>query len=136
MLPGFVFEWPTRLVEWHDGDTCRALVDRGRGEMWDTPIRLAPLYAPELADPGGTEAAVFADSICPPGTLMRARCRPLGKSGRWTEGAQMSLGRLLASLTFGDGRDFGAVMIAAGHASATPGPGWGRSIPGLESPAP
>jgi endonuclease YncB( thermonuclease family) len=134
VLPGFRFVWPAVVTDWHDGDTCYATVDRGRGETWPCHIRLLRLYCPELdpPQPGGAEALGHALVLAPPGTLATVTVRALGRAGRWSESTQMSLGRLLADVALPGGRDYADAMVADGFGSHTHVPGSGDGIRGLD----
>ena len=47
--------WRIKPLELHDGDTLRALVDRGLDDQSTVAIRLKDVYAPELYQAGGRE---------------------------------------------------------------------------------
>jgi hypothetical protein len=74
-VTAFRFLFRARLLEVHDGDTVRLGLDRGL-DGTETPewIRLggpgkgSPLnvYAPELAEPGGTDCRAFVQSWLSP----------------------------------------------------------------------
>jgi hypothetical protein len=49
--------WPiARLLEVHDGDTVKLAIDHGFGEDAKEWVRLKDVWAPEVKDPGGSEA--------------------------------------------------------------------------------
>jgi hypothetical protein len=49
--------WPiAKLLEVHDGDTAKFAIDHGFGEDAKEWIRLRDVWAPEVDEPGGSEA--------------------------------------------------------------------------------
>jgi endonuclease YncB( thermonuclease family) len=120
------------VVRWIDGDTFHAVYRadvtvpatiqlpwqpgrdikielRGIAEI-PVVVRCDGINAPELH--GATKAAglaskKFAEKLAPPQESVSVQTSPLGddKFGRW-----------LGTIQLLDGRDFGAAMIAAGHA--------------------
>jgi endonuclease YncB( thermonuclease family) len=48
-----------RIPENHDGDTVTVVLDQGFGDTKTIKVRLAKVYAPELAQPGGPETTAF-----------------------------------------------------------------------------
>lgn len=51
--------WRVSVEDVHDGDTIHVLIDRGFDDMSKISIRLKDVWAPELADEGGTETRNF-----------------------------------------------------------------------------
>jgi endonuclease YncB( thermonuclease family) len=54
-IPAPVY-WNATVLDAHDGDTLRVLVDRGDDDRSEWTIRVLGCAARELADPGGFEA--------------------------------------------------------------------------------
>ena len=96
------------IVDWHDGDTCKVIIDRNlpkvevrdmdlmfgdfikAGKMYSKKsIRLWGLNAPELhvdrqKNEPGYAALEYVKSICPSGTKVRLKTLPNPeKYGRW-----------------------------------------------------
>lgn len=94
-----------------DGDTIRARPtnqDRGRGQR----IRVVGIDTPETypqAECGGPAATAAAKRLLKSGTTITALRDP-------TQRRRDTYGRLLAFIELPDGRDFGQVMLRAGHA--------------------
>lgn len=127
VAPSFAAE----VVEVHDGDTFKAVVDLGPGTTaldrdlgfhlyverrrvrLHADVRLRGVNAIELADPGGAEARDYVASIMPVGTRVTLRTAAPDKYG----------GRYDADVTLPDGRDLAATVIAAGYAAAWDGAG-------------
>lgn len=105
---GFVFKFPAVILAWHDGDT--PIVDVRLSptiELHAQHVRVQGINAPELHSEGGSDARSYAMQLAPPGAAVTLTSRSPDKYGR-----------LLATVTLADGRDFGALMIDAGHAVA------------------
>jgi endonuclease YncB( thermonuclease family) len=118
LLIGFHWVCPARIIEWHDGDTCRVDLDLGWRIIKDREnIRLLGLYCAELSEPGGYAARDHATHLAPPGTIVVVTSKKLGKVAEWT-GSQESLSRTLGDITLPDGRDFATTMVADGHGKA------------------
>lgn len=96
-----------------DGDTVHAMVSLGLDEYAYRMIRLRGVNAPELFSgppeerKRGAAARDFLAALIPPGT----RCRIA------TERDVTTFGRYVADLELEDGRDVGAALIEAGHAT-------------------
>lgn len=112
-----VWEYPVRVdddgrpivVELHDGDTFRLLLDAGCETGLFPWLRLAGVNCPELRDgPAGPAAAAFTA-----GCLRSATSIDVVVSGR-------SFNRWVAQV-FVDGADLAAVLIEAGHGAPSPG---------------
>ena len=58
--------YPAVVLEVHDGDTIRVLLDRGGDDYWRTWLRLLGGNAIELADPGGQEARLHLAQLVGP----------------------------------------------------------------------
>lgn len=52
--------WRAKVLEVHDGDTVRVLVDRGTEDTSRWWVRLQDTFAPELSQTGGPECRGFA----------------------------------------------------------------------------
>lgn len=75
----------------------------------DQRIRIADINAPELSTQEGVTAAQFAQTLAKPGdTVTLTSPGPAGSHDNY--------GRILAHVTLPDGRDWGSVMVQAGHA--------------------
>lgn len=118
--------YPARVVEVHDGDTCRLDIDLGFGvqmagvsllgrPMWS--CRVYGINAPELRvkdiatgvwmdNPAGLEARDFARGLLPIGSIVTVV----------SHGWDSYSGRYDGTITLPDGRDFAAVMLVAGQA--------------------
>jgi endonuclease YncB( thermonuclease family) len=94
-----------------DGDSCVLDLDLG-WQIWlvNRVIRLAHMNAPETATDAGKAAKAFAATLLPVDAPVQVVSHSLDKYGR-----------VLASLTLPDGRDFAATMIASGNAVAYEG---------------
>ncbi len=68
-------------------------------------VRLHSINTPELPTPEGVAAAEFLRALLPPGTTVHIISKRLDLYGR-----------CLGDVTLPDGRDVGALLIAAGHA--------------------
>jgi endonuclease YncB( thermonuclease family) len=112
-MPGKVFQLWVQLVDWHDGDSFKAVLDCSNriylGRL-DKPImyRCAIINAPELKvdgvdNPAGYAALDYARSIAPPGEYA---CLSTGLD---------EFGRPLLDL-FTDHGHFSDVMLGSGHA--------------------
>lgn len=51
--------WRASVVDTHDGDTVRLLVDRGADDESQWWVRLKGVFAPELTQTGGPETRAF-----------------------------------------------------------------------------
>jgi endonuclease YncB( thermonuclease family) len=109
--------YPGKIVDWHDGDTCRVMVDLGFGffilpkDFDGKPLISCRIYgidAPELSDPDGSgkTALAYAVQICPPETRVTILSHNWDKYGRRFDG----------SLTLPNGSDFAQMMLESGHA--------------------
>lgn len=140
-FPGFVYEVPALITDWHDGDTCYATIAWQGLYEHDCPIRFLRLYCPEMDDnitkqpqPGAVEALVFAIQTLPVGTVVKLHTKPLGRAGRWNT-SQRSLGRLLADILVPRGAawfDYADAVVDAGHGWHTHVPGSGDGIHGID----
>jgi endonuclease YncB( thermonuclease family) len=100
------------VTDWYDGDTCHCHIDLGFG-IFQTEVhcRVFGINAPELSNkPAGQDAKMFAQSLCPNGTLVKVLSHGWDKYG----------GRFDGELTLPDGSSFAQQMIEAGHAVAMP----------------
>lgn len=95
------------VVDVHDGDTFRLVLDAGCETGIFPWLRLAGVQAPELGKPGAAEAAAWTA-----GQLTEARAVLVTVQGR-------SFARWVAAVQL-DGRDLAADMIEAGHAAVWP----------------
>lgn len=99
------------VLEWHDGDTCRLLIDVGlAGLTMHRVVRVFGIDAPELNCDAGLKAKEAAESLAPQGSTVvciTAKKRECDSFGRW-----------LAKVTLPGGLDFAAEMIRDGHARA------------------
>lgn len=112
MTTGPTWTYPVRtditgrpvVIEVHDGDTYRLLLDSGCDGGLFPALRLSRAGAPELDEPGGPEATEWARN-----TLTNAASITVTVHGR-------SFERWVAAITV-DGRDLADEMVAAGHAT-------------------
>lgn len=88
-----------------DGDTIRCTLDLGMRIYSLASVRIAHINAPELSTQAGRDAVAYAATLLNPGDAVAVVSHSLDKYGR-----------ILGTLALADGRDFGALMLAAGHA--------------------
>lgn len=93
------------VVQYHDGDTVRLLLDLGLEHGGFPWLRVAGVNCPELRADNGPEAAEFLRSL-----LAQARDVDVHVIGR-------SFARWVADITV-DGADLADTIIAAGHGVA------------------
>jgi endonuclease YncB( thermonuclease family) len=108
--------YPARVQTVHDGDTIYLDIDLGFDHLisardFDGHPRLAcrvyGINAPELSTEAGKAAALFAQTLLPPGTRVSVVSHGWDKYG----------GRFDGTITLADGRDFGRVMLDGGWAA-------------------
>jgi endonuclease YncB( thermonuclease family) len=107
--------YPAKVLDWHDGDTAHIDVDLGFSQraaaytLTGSPqlsCRIYGINAPELATDAGKAAHTYAQTLCPPGTIVTVVSHSWDKyGGRWD-----------GTITLPDGTDFAAAMLAAGQA--------------------
>lgn len=127
-----VFNRPSIVRDWHDGDTGHVDVDLGFGMVllaynpitgkpqWSCRIQAdngQPINAPELNTDAGKLALAYAQQICPAGTLVLASSTQWDKyGGRWdgiiTLPQQITVNGVTTN-------DFGSLMVASGNAVYT-----------------
>jgi len=90
------------VIELHDGDTARLLLDLGMEAAAFPWLRFRGVDAPELNTPEGKWVAAFTAEV-----LVNARDITVSVHGR-------SFGRWVATVIV-DGRDIADVLIEAGH---------------------
>lgn len=107
--------YPARVDLVHDGDTIYLTIDLGFDHQIDshgidgTPrlaCRVYGINAPELSTQAGKDALAYAQTLLPVGTTVAVVSHGWDKYG----------GRFDGSILLPDGTDFGAQMIASGHA--------------------
>jgi endonuclease YncB( thermonuclease family) len=95
----------------YDGDTpiC-SFIALGLGVgLVSARVRVNGINAPENSTTEGQAATAFAKTLAAPGdTVTLISPGPLGRRDNY--------GRVLASVTLADGRDWAEEMVAAGHA--------------------
>lgn len=101
---------PVVVVAVTDGDSVWVDADLGWHLTLRMPVRVAHINAPEVATDAGKAARDYARTLLPVGTKLTLTSHSLDKYGR-------SLG----TLTYPNGNDYGALMVAAGHAVAYEG---------------
>jgi len=74
--------YPAVVLEVHDGDTVRVLIDRGGDDFWRTWLRLLGGNTRELAEPGGKEAGDHLRALLAP-------CTPTTAAGLWAMPVQV-----------------------------------------------
>jgi micrococcal nuclease len=100
------FDYPAKVVRVVDGDTVHLDIDLGFFTwIMNRSTRIAAINSPEMNTPEGKLARDFAVKLLPVGTQVQLRSHSLDKYGR-----------VLGSITLGDGTDFGVAMVAAGMA--------------------
>jgi endonuclease YncB( thermonuclease family) len=113
------------VIDWHDGDTCRVLVDRGDDDRSEWMVRVLGAATRELGEPGGIEARAALLRMLPPGSPVVLAALDDDKYG----------GRHLARVFHqheGAAVDLAARLIAEGWAcpwdgrGAQPKPSWPR----------
>lgn len=97
---------PACVLDVVDGDTFHLLLDLGWHISFQARCRVAGINAPELTTAEGRDARVYAEMICPPGSLVTFISHSLDKYGR-------PLGTILDA----DGKSFGDEMVEAGKAA-------------------
>ena len=107
--------YPAKVLNVHDGDTITLDIDLGydhliAGQDWDGKTRLScrvfGINAPELSTQAGKDALAYAQTLLNVGDRCKVTSHGWDKYG----------GRFDGEITLADGRDFGTVMIATGHA--------------------
>lgn len=95
------------VVDVHDGDTVRLVLDGGCETSMHPALRVKGLYCPELNETGGIAATVFTASVLDQAHDIRVTI--FGRSfARWV------------ALIEVDGVDLAKTVIAAGYGTATP----------------
>jgi endonuclease YncB( thermonuclease family) len=100
-----VWTVPATVLRVVDGDTCELALDLGWHIGYRTRARVARINAPELYSAEGIAARDYARTLLPPETVVTFVSHSLDKYGR-----------PLGDIRLDDGRDFGALMLTAGHA--------------------
>lgn len=90
----------------HDGDTINIRLDVGFDLTVYARCRILGINAPELSTDAGKAARDYAVSLLPAGSSVQVVSHGWDKYG----------GRIDATVTLADGRDFGQVMLEAGQA--------------------
>ncbi len=108
-----MWEYNATVARVIDGDTVVARVDYGFRQGGDWHLRLLDLWCPELNTFEGRAARDAAILLLPVGARVVIRTR-LTRTGN----EATTLDRYLADVTLPDGRDFAAVMVAAGYGTA------------------
>ncbi|MEA2168134.1 MAG: hypothetical protein QOF76_1434 [Solirubrobacteraceae bacterium] len=97
----------------HDGDTVNVRLDVGFDLTVYARVRIHGINAPELATSAGKAARDFGRSLLPAGTPVQVLSLGWDKYG----------GRIEGHIATAAGGDYGAALIAAGHAKAWDGKG-------------
>lgn len=105
------FQFWAKIIDWYDGDTFHATIDRGWNDWKGTAekpirVRISNVKADEMNMPGGPPARDFANSLAPPGTEVELISQKLDQYGR-----------PLGLVYLADGRDLGKLIIEGGHAT-------------------
>lgn len=107
--------YPAHVVSLHDGDTLSLDIDLGFDHLivargWDGSPRLScrvyGINAPELSTQEGKAALAYAQTLLKPGDICQVVSHGWDKYG----------GRFDGTVMLPDGRDFGTLMLASGHA--------------------
>ena len=109
--PGVKFPYygpyPATIAEWHDGDTCRMVIDLGFGLAMHLSCRCYGINAPELSSgKPGADATAAARALAPEGSQVTVLSHNWDKYG----------GRFLGEIRLAGGRSFAEEMISGGHA--------------------
>jgi len=102
-----VWNVPATVVRVIDGDTVRLRLDLGWRIYFEANARVSGINCAEMGTSAGHLAKSYAELLLPVGGTVMFRSMSLDKYGR-----------PLGEITDIDGKDFGAEMIAAGHAVA------------------
>ena len=100
-----VWRYPATVVKPTDGDTITCSLDMGVPTRYTTGVRVAHINSAETGTPEGDQASAYAQVALRPGTAVTVTSRRLEKYGR-----------VLGDITTPEGHDYGAALIAAGHA--------------------
>jgi endonuclease YncB( thermonuclease family) len=103
--------WQATVVDVHDGDTVRVLIDLGFSVRYAADVRLLGLNAIELGDPGGIEAKAHLQGLLT-GPVTVSTVKPDKYGGRYD-----------AVLTTADGANINNKMVADGYAAPWNGAG-------------
>ena len=95
-----------------DGDTVVLEIDMGNRITWTAPFQIDGINAPDIGEPGGSEARLFLFELLKGGVALAETIKP-DKYGRWLVRLYTSIG--LDGVPEGD---VGEAMIEAGHAVA------------------
>lgn len=104
----FKHSWsiPAIVVRLIDGDTVVVHMEvMPKFMLHEAHVRVQGINAPEMNTQAGRDALVYAKNLLPENSVITLTMNDTDKYGR-----------MLARVTMTDGRDFGAVMIAAGQA--------------------
>jgi endonuclease YncB( thermonuclease family) len=104
------------ILEVHDGDTIKAVLDLGFRISYTTFIRVAGVNAPELPTAQGYASQHYLRTLLKPGDVVTCRSKRLDKYGR-----------SVCYITRADGSDVGAMILSTGH---------GLSVNDMLQPAP
>lgn len=123
-----MYVYNATVTDVHDGDTITVTVDLGWNvSMQRDHVRVAGISARELSMPGGPEARDYVQGLLPLGTRVVVRSVKVDQD----PADVMSFDRYVLYVQLADGRDLGAVVIAAGFAvpwdgksKPTPYPPW------------
>ncbi len=94
------------VLEVHDGDTFKALIDLGFNITVRTNVRVAGANAAELPTQPGLQALVFLKSLLQPGSIVTLDSKRLDKYGRCE-----------AIVLLPDGRDLTHLLLSSGLAA-------------------
>lgn len=103
--PAIVRTVPATVLHVIDADTVKVDLDLGWRIRYLASVRIDAVNAPELATDDGRAARVWAANLLPSGLSVTVVSRRLDKYGR-----------VLGAVLMPDGRDYAALLVAAGHA--------------------
>jgi endonuclease YncB( thermonuclease family) len=99
------WSYPATVLRVVDGDTIRLHLDLGLHIWRIENVRIANINTPELSTTAGRAAKRYTEQLLSAGTPVTFVSKTLDKYGR-----------PLGTITLPDGTDYGAAMLAAGHA--------------------
>jgi endonuclease YncB( thermonuclease family) len=103
MLKTRTWQGRAEVLEVHDGDTFKALIDLGFNITVRTNVRVAGANAAELPTPPGIQARTYLAALLPAGSIVTLDSKRLDKYGRCEAVVQLPDGRDLKQLLLSSG---------------------------------